>query len=117
MKEAFINLGRAAKEMHLLINYDKTKYMPGTKKDCTNEHAYSEIGSHEFEVVHRFTCFGSEVNCKNDVSDEIRKYVLSANRCLRGLRKQPKFQLIPRKTKIMMYKLLVRPVLSYAFET
>jgi hypothetical protein len=77
MKEAFINLERAAKKMHLQINQGKTKYMQVIKKDCTNRPALVEIGSYEFEVVHRFTCLGSEVSCKNDISDEIRKCVLS----------------------------------------
>jgi hypothetical protein len=79
--------------------------------------SHIETGSYKFEVVHSFTFLGSEVNCKNDISDEIKKRVLSANRCLHGLRKYIKSQLIPRKTKIMMYKVLVRPLLSYASET
>jgi hypothetical protein len=114
MKEAFINLERAAKKMHLQINQDKTKYVPVTKKDCINRLAHIEIGSYKFEVVHSFTYLRSEVNCKNDVSDEIKPCVLSANKCLHGLRKDLKSQLIRRKTRIMMYKVLVRPVLSYA---
>jgi hypothetical protein len=50
MKEAFINLERAAKKMHLEKYQDKTKYMEVTKN----------------EVVYSFTYLGSEVNCKND---------------------------------------------------
>jgi hypothetical protein len=100
--------------MHLQINQDETKYMPVTKKDCINRPAYIEIGSYKFEVVHSFTYLRSEVNCKNVISDGIKMCVLSANRCLHGLRKHLKSQLIPRQTKIMMYKVLVRPVLSYA---
>jgi sorting nexin-29 len=33
MKEAFTNLEKAAKKMHLNINQEKTKYMPVTRKD------------------------------------------------------------------------------------
>jgi hypothetical protein len=72
--ERIINLERATKKMHLQINQDKTKYTQVTKKDCTNGPAHVEIGTCEFEVVHRFTCLGSEVNCKSDISDEIRKH-------------------------------------------
>jgi hypothetical protein len=35
MKEAFTNLEKAAKKMHLQINQGKAKYMPVTKKICT----------------------------------------------------------------------------------
>ncbi|PNF18568.1 hypothetical protein B7P43_G08474 [Cryptotermes secundus] len=88
-----------------------------TKKDCANGPAYIEIGSYKFEAVCSFTYLGSEVNCKNDISDEIKKRVVAANKCLHGLRKHLKSQLIPRKTKTMMYKVLIRSGLSYASET
>ncbi|PNF30338.1 hypothetical protein B7P43_G13438, partial [Cryptotermes secundus] len=64
-----------------------------------------------------FTYLGSEANCKNDISDELKKHVLEANKCLHGLRKHLKSRLVPRKTKTMMYKVLIRSVLSYASET
>jgi hypothetical protein len=51
------------------------------------------------------------------ISNEIKKCVLAANKCPHGLRKHLKSQLISRKTRIMMYKVLVRPVLSYASES
>jgi hypothetical protein len=51
------------------------------------------------------------------VTDEIKKHVLAANKCLHCLRKHLKSRLISRKTRIMMYKVLVRLVLSCASET
>jgi hypothetical protein len=46
-----------------------------------------------------------------------KKRVLAADKRLRGLRKQLKSRPISRKTRIVMYKVLVRPALSYASET
>jgi hypothetical protein len=91
--------------------------MPVTKNECANGPVHIEIGSYKFETVCSFNILGSEVNCKNDISDEIKKHVMTANKCLHGFRKHLKSQLISRKTRIMMYKVLVRPVLSYASET
>jgi hypothetical protein len=54
MKEAFTNLKKAAKKMHLNINQEKTKYMPVTRKDCTSYPSYIEIGSYKFENVHSY---------------------------------------------------------------
>jgi hypothetical protein len=112
MKEAFINLEKAEKKMHLQINQEKTKYMPVTKKACTDGPYHIEIGFYKFEIVHGFTYLKLEFNCKNVLSAEIQKRTLSANRCFRGI----KSHLISRKTK-MMYKILVRPVLTFASET
>jgi hypothetical protein len=98
MQEAFLNLERAAKQMHLEINQSKTKYMPVTKNECPNGPVLIEIGSYKFETVCSFTYLGSEVNCKNDIRNEMKTRILAANRCLRGLRKHLKSRLISRKT-------------------
>jgi hypothetical protein len=91
--------------------------MPVTKNESASGPVHIEIGSYKFETVYSFTYIGSEVNCKNDISDEIKKRVLAANNCLHGLRKHLKSRLISKKTRMMMYKVLVRPVRTYASET
>jgi sorting nexin-29 len=116
MKETFLNLERAVKKMNLQSNQNEIKYAPVIKNECANGPVHKEIGSYKFETVCIFNYLGSEVNCKNDVSDEIKKRVLAADKCLHGLRKHLKSRLISRKTRIMMYKVPVRPMPSYASE-
>jgi hypothetical protein len=67
--------------------------------------------------MHNFTYLGSEVNCKNDISTEMKMRILSAGRCFYGLKKHIKSKVISRKTKLLMHKTPVRPVLIYASET
>jgi len=50
-------------------------------------------------------------------SEEIQKRTLAANRCFHGLRKHLRSQLTSKNTKILMYKVLIKPVLTYASET
>jgi hypothetical protein len=52
--------------------------MPVTKNECANGPVHIEIGSYKFETVCSFAYLGSEVNFKNDISDEIKKRVLAA---------------------------------------
>jgi hypothetical protein len=80
--------------MGLQVNQEKTKYMPVTEKDYAHIPSHTEIGSYQFETVHNFTYLESEVNCKNYVSAEIKKSIISANICFHGLRKHFKSQLI-----------------------
>jgi hypothetical protein len=87
MKEAFTHLEKAAKKTHLNINQEKIKYMPVMRKDCSSYPSYIEIGSYIFEIVHSFTYLGSEINCKNNISIEVRKRRLSAGRAFHSLRK------------------------------
>ena len=103
--------------MNLFINQEKTKYMPITKKSYANYPHHLEVGSYKFQVIHSFTYLGSDVNCNTDISETIQKRILAANRCLHGLRKHLRSHLISKNTKMLMYKVLIRPVLTYASET
>jgi hypothetical protein len=80
MIEAFTSLEKAAKDMNLFINQEKTKYMPVTKKNHANYPLYLEVGSYKFQVIHSCTYLGSDVSCNNDISEEIQKRILAANR-------------------------------------
>jgi hypothetical protein len=93
MIEAFASLGKADKCMNLFINQEKTKYMPVTKKSHASYPHYLEAGPYKFQVVHSFTYLGSDVNCKNDIDEEIQKRILAANRCFHGLRRHLRFHL------------------------
>jgi hypothetical protein len=112
MIEAFNSLEKAAKDMNLPINQDKTKYMPVTKRSHANYPHHLEVGPYKFQVIHSFTYLGSNVNCNNDISEEIQKHILAANKCFHGLRKHLRSHLTSKNTKTFMYKVLIRPVLT-----
>jgi sorting nexin-29 len=112
MIEAFTSLEKAAKGMNLFINQEKTNYMPVTKNSHANYPHYLEVGPYKFQVVLSFTYLGSDVNCNNDNSAEIQKRILTANRCFHGLRKRLRSHLTSKNTKILMYKVLIRPVFT-----
>jgi len=57
------------------------------------------------------------VTGNSDVSEEITNRLIAANRSYFGLRSQLKSQLPSRKTKILIYKSLVRLKFIYATET
>ncbi|GFU65710.1 putative endonuclease-reverse transcriptase [Trichonephila clavipes] len=114
LRLAFLSLEKEALRMGLKINETKTKYMPCTKSCFNNSH--SKIELHCFEVD-SFTYLGSESNNRNNCTTEIRKKITIANRCLNRIRKYIKSNLIKRKTKVLLYKSLLRSVLTYACET
>jgi len=91
--------------------------MPVTKKSHASYPHYLEVAPHKFQVVHSFTYLGSDVNCNSDISAEIQKRILAANRCFHGLRKHLRSHLTSKNTKILMYKVLIRPVHTHASET
>ena len=117
MIEAFASLEKAAKSMNLLINQEKTKYKSVTKKSHASYPHYLEVGPYKLQAVHSFTYLGSDLNCNNDTGAEIQKRILAANGCFYGLGNHLRSHLTSKNTKILMYKVRIRPVLTYASET
>jgi len=107
MTEAFTSLEKAAKDMNLFINQEKTKYMLVTRKSHASYPHYLEVGPYKFQVVHSFAYLGSDVNCNNDINAEIQKRFLAANRCFHGLRKHLTSHLTSKTLKYWCIKYLL----------
>jgi hypothetical protein len=84
--------------MGLRINQEKTKYMITSQNAMQSENV--TIGNYTFEAEQAFVYLGSPVNCNNDISKEIKKCILIADKCCYGLN-----------------KILIRPGLTYTSET
>lgn len=52
----------------------------------------------------------------NDIKIEIKNRIFMANRCFYGLKNRLKTKLISVKTKLSLYKTLIRPVALYGSE-
>jgi hypothetical protein len=69
------------------------------------------------DALYSFAYHDSEVNCKNYISDEMKQHALMWIRCFHGLTKHFKSFSVPRKTTIMLYKMLEKSMLTYASVT
>lgn len=119
-KEAFTSLSNAAEDMGLRVNEEKTKIMTSTPDNNNRARNIGQnitIGDHNFEVVTNFTYLGSLVNSENIISEEIKRRIMLANKCYFGLSKHLRSRSLTWKTKIMIYKTLILPVLTYGSET
>ncbi|CAG9835752.1 unnamed protein product [Diabrotica balteata] len=72
--------------MRLQINAQKTKYMYCTRSG--NQIPRLLIDNLELEGVDTFVYLGSLLTKDNNVSEEIKRRILLANKCYYGLRKQ-----------------------------
>lgn len=99
--------------MGLVINEGKTKYMPvhGRQKPPS-----IQIDNYTFETVNEFVYLGTMVTNDNNVSSEIKRRIVAANRYYFGLQKHMKSRHLTRRTKVLLYKTLIRPVLMYGSE-
>jgi hypothetical protein len=113
--EAFEAIEKEARPAGLIINQEKTKYFPVAKAQCTQTHI--SIKEYNFETVTEFIYLGSMFNSKNEILPEIRRRLAAANKAYFGLRHLLLSNFLSRKTKLLIYKTLIRPVLTYASET
>ena len=60
---------------------------------------------------------GFLIDANNDISVEIKKRILLANKEFYGLKRQFRSPFLSIKNKIKLYKTLIRPVLTFGSET
>ncbi|WP_333765087.1 reverse transcriptase domain-containing protein, partial [Streptomyces sp. IBSBF 2390] len=115
LKASYENISRHAASMGLRVNIEKTKYMKSSRN--TPQPNNITIGADEFESVKDFIYLGSSVNTENDVTQEIKRRIMLANRTLFGLGRVLRSRFVRRGTKLKIYKTLVIPVLIYGAES
>jgi hypothetical protein len=86
--KAFLNLEKAAKEIGLIINEDKTKFTAIT--EYPTNLCFLEVNGYKFEKVTQFKYIGTSTTYDNDISVEINNRIVRGNRSYYGLKKQLK---------------------------
>lgn len=117
LSESYKNVKDTAKQLGLVINQDKTKYLTNDKKKSRKEGELIEIDEDKFEVVDQFKYLGSIVTYDNDNTVEIKARISSANRTYFSLLSTLRSSLISRNDKITIYKVMIRPIAMYGSET
>jgi hypothetical protein len=115
--KGFQLLEEVSKEVGLVINEGKTKYMVVANTQNCSKICTIEAGRYNFERVDTSMYLGSLVNGDNNVSEGITNCLIAANRSQYGLNSQLKLHLLSRKTKFLIHKTLVMPKLTYTAET
>ena len=115
LSEAFLNLEKCARSMGLVINQEKTVYMYSGKD--TTLHQDLAIENYIFKRLDNFRYMGTMVNKMNNGSVEVLARLTIANRAYYVLQNHMKSRIISRNTKTLLYKTLIRPVLTYEAET
>lgn len=117
LKEAFAEMEEAAREVGLVVNEGKTKYMVMEKRGERVIQQPLICGSHSFEGVAAFKYLGTTITETNDRGNEIKQRIQAGNRSYYSLRKILSSKAISRKLKKLVYRTIIRPVVLYASET
>jgi sorting nexin-29 len=118
LKEILEELKQGAKKVGLEINQDKTKYMIMTgNKDKWQRVQDFTSGEVSYERVDTFEYLGSVLNEENYTGLEIRSRVMAGNKCYYALGSIMRSKSISRKSKLKIYRTVIKPIVIYASET
>lgn len=114
VREAFQAIVIPAKRLGLEVNQSKTKYL--VTEEAPGRNVTVKFGKFTFEHVSNFKYLGSKVTHYNRTEVEIKRKIMSTNQCYFSLRKQLSGHILSRKSKLHLYKTVIRPVLTYGSE-
>ena len=114
--QIFSNLIR--KRVGLIINENKTKYIK-TGRDTVPQQQEKKvvIENQTFDIVDEFVYLCALARVDNDISREIKRRNMAANRSYHALQRHLRSNLLTIKTNCSIYKTLIRPVLTYGSES
>jgi hypothetical protein len=76
-----------------------------------------EIDTMSFESVQSFKYLGSVVIQNNTTEEEIKERIIAGNKTFYANRKMFQSKLLSRKSKLKLYRTLIRPTVTYASVT
>uniref|UniRef100_A0A8D8V6E2 Craniofacial development protein 2 n=1 Tax=Cacopsylla melanoneura TaxID=428564 RepID=A0A8D8V6E2_9HEMI len=115
--EMYKDLEERGKELGLVINEAKTKHM---KLSATEERRQVEdlvIDDKRFQGVSQFKYLGEIVSNNGKTSSAIKERLQLGNRAYFANQTLLKNKLITRRTKMKIYKTVIRPIITYGSES
>ena len=109
-------LSREAGRVGLVVSPDKTKCMRFSASPSRRSVKGVNINGVTYEGVAKFIYLGMLISNDKSVEKEIQKRILAGNRTYFATISLFRSRLLSRATKILLYKTLIRPLVSYGAE-
>jgi hypothetical protein len=112
-----IELRREAGRVGLVASPDKTKYIRFSASPSRRSRKGATINGVTYEGVTEFIYLGTLISNGNSVQKEIQRRNLAGSRTYLAAISLFRNRLLSRATKILLYKTLIRPTVTYGAET
>lgn len=107
---------RAAREVGLEVNVDKTVYMKTATSNDAHEEEVVHMGELSFARTEEFKYLGSKLTESNSITADIKARIAAGSRCFFGLQRVLKYRRLSRNAKLLVYKSILRPTVTYGSE-
>jgi len=107
----------ASKEMRLVVNADKTKYMVMSRDQNAGRSHILRTDNSSFERVGEFRYLGTTLTNQNSSQEEIRSGLKSGNACCHSVQNLLSSSLLSKNLKIGISRTIILPVVLYGCET
>lgn len=101
------------KDIRLQVNEKKTKNLIVSRRDRAQESLVVE--NFTLERVSHFKYLGVGVNQQANSHEEVSRRITAGNKCYLALKPLFKSRLLSKNTKLRLCKVLIRPIVLYAF--
>jgi len=112
----YAEISREAGRVGLVINPDKTKYIRFSTSPSRRSVKGATINGVTYEGAAEFIYLGTLISSDSSVGKEIQRRILAGSRTYFAAISLFRSRLLSRATKIILYKTLIRPVVSYGAE-
>lgn len=106
---------KSSKNMRLVVNEHKTKYMMITRNATAKNNL--RVGGLTFELIGNFKYLGVHIDEKNSMHNEVRLIINAAKRCYFIIKGMFSSKLLSKHTKKRLYYTCMRSIVMYACET
>jgi sorting nexin-29 len=113
IKENIRTHSEASRDTGLEINAEKTKYMIMSRHPNLGQNQNIRIANELFENVTKFKYLGTTLTNQNDIHDDIKSRLNSANACYYSVQNLLSSRLISKNLKIKICKTVILLVVLY----
>lgn len=115
VSRAFLELETASREAGLRVSQSKTKFMTMAREGRMTDDLVA--GCSTFENARSFKYLGTIITEENENLEEIKERIGAGNRCYFNTIHLLKSRTLSRSCKKVIYKTVIRPVVTYGSET
>jgi len=113
----YLDLEEEMSKLGMEINENKTKYMVASTYEHRRNTGDLRIGNKTFEAVQNFQYLGNIIGNTNNNNKCTKERIMMGNNAYYANRQLVNSSLISRSSKLQIYRMLVRPVVTYGSES